>query len=228
LPSNNGFDDFFDGPSLENMHWLQRPSLENLASGWYPLPTVRSPWELFKDYGYRLEPSFALMFNNSEPMFVSEHLLPIGSTIPKTTSSSSQDLQVLSMSDMLEEAGEAGSVNSMQMFVQGRTVDGDFVHLDMELDEEPLTLDEIVCSIDSDSIIWVTKYLWVKTQIAVNVIPYTGRFPPLKKNNHVYVELLMPQSEEDQYNNGTRTEWFTIRCALSTIPHSHFAKASGS
>jgi hypothetical protein len=229
LPPNNTFDDYFGGPSLEDMCWLQRPPgvSEFFLSGWYPQPTIRSPWELFKDYGYRLEPSFALMFNNEDPSYVIDHLLPIGHSQLDQVFPNATDTRIFSMADMLEEAGESGSQMSRELFVKGKTADGDFVFLDMELDEEPLEMEEIICSMDIDSIIWVTPLLQVKTELMVHILPYTGKYPPLSKHNHAYVELLMPQSEKDRCNNATRSEWYTIRSTISSIPHSHFAKIGG-
>jgi hypothetical protein len=66
LPRNkwHDFDDYFGGPTLEDMMDLQRPGgLEAYPNGWDVAPTIRSPWELFKNYRFTLEPEFALMFN---------------------------------------------------------------------------------------------------------------------------------------------------------------------
>jgi hypothetical protein len=227
LPFNNNFDNYFDGPSLEDMNWLSRTqdgAFYIVAQG-HAQKSTRSPWELFKDYGYRLEPSFALMFNKSQPYFAAEHMIPIGDVEPKNPPSH-WDIQVLSMSDLLQDAGGIGSETSMKMFVKGLTEDGDYIYVDLELDHTPLSSNEVICSIDIDSIIWVTHLLKVKTQIMVHVLSYSGKAPPISRNNHVFVELLIPQSEMDQFNDGSQTEWFSTCHSLSTIPHSHFAKAS--
>lgn len=227
LPFNKDFDDYNNGPSLEDMNWLSRTqdgAFYVVTSG-HVQKSTRSPWELFKDYGYRLEPSFALMFNKSQPKFTAEHMIPIGDVEPMIPSSPHWDTQVLSMSDMLQEAGGIGSETSMKMFVKGLTMDDDYICVNPQLDHTPLSSDEVIFSIDIDSIVWVTHLLKVKTQVMVHVLPYSGKAPPISRNNHVSVELLMPQSESDQFNDGSRTEWFTVRHSLSTIPHSHFAKA---
>jgi hypothetical protein len=168
------------------------------------------------------------MFNNEDPVLTLEHLLPTGdmpSQSPRSFESYS-DAEALGMESMLIEAGAPGTQNSRQLFLQGMTDDGIYIQLDLEKDEMPLSPHEITCSIDIDSIIWVTHHVKIKTQLMIHVLPHLGRHPPISKNNHVYVELLMPCSERDQQENGTRTEWFTLHTSLSTIPHSHFAKVS--
>jgi hypothetical protein len=230
LPFDENFDDYYNGPSLEDMRWLSRTQdgpFYTITNG-IVQRTTRSPWELFKDYGFRLERSFALMFNRSMPEHTAEHMIPVSVDMmgPSTPRTPHWDTQVLSMSDMLRESYNLGCEISTKMFLKGMTAEGDYIHLDPELDSAPLLLDEVVCSIDIDSIVWVTHLIKVKTQIMVHVLPSPGKTAPISKNNHVFVELLMPQSEVDQFNDGSRTEWFTTRHSLSTIPHSHFAKVS--
>jgi hypothetical protein len=57
----------------------------------------------------------------------------------------------------------------------------------------------------------------------IHLLPDSSRIPHLAVHNHVYTELLVPQSEEDKARGG-RTEWWTHHNALSTIPHAHFGK----
>ena len=60
LPRNKrkDFENYFGGHDE-----LQRPGgLEAYPNSWDVAPTIQSPWELFKNYGYTLEPKFALMF----------------------------------------------------------------------------------------------------------------------------------------------------------------------
>jgi len=83
--------------------------------------------------------------------------------------------------------------------------------------------DEYLLFLDIDSINWITYKLWVLTELSIHILPYSGARPPIWKNNHVYAEVLMPQSELDRAKGG-RTEWFSIRKSLSAIPHIHFAK----
>jgi hypothetical protein len=233
LPRNKrrDFDDYFGGPTLEDMMELQRPGgLEAYPNGWDVAPTIRSPWELFKNYGYTLEPEFALMFNRQEPSMAREHLLPIGEPGPPPEDEEEDEEKVpimwetLGMEEMLAFAPAEGSLESMKMFVQGVMQDGKtLIKFDPTRDLYPLRSDEYFLSLDIDSIIWVTYKLRILTEISVHVLPYAGARPPIWKNNHAYVELLMPQSETDK-DTGGRTEWFSNRKSLSAIPHIHFGK----
>ena len=72
------FGDYFNGPCLEDLQMFRRQAgLDSQPRDWYAQPTVRSPWELFRDWGYRLEPEFALMFSTQKPQKVVEHCLPV-------------------------------------------------------------------------------------------------------------------------------------------------------
>jgi hypothetical protein len=80
LPRNRfrDFDDHFNRPSLEDLQMFQQQAgLDSQPLDWYAQPTVCSPWELFRDWGYRLEPEFALTFASEKPQNVMEHLLPV-------------------------------------------------------------------------------------------------------------------------------------------------------
>jgi hypothetical protein len=172
-----------------------------------------------------LEHSFALMFNNEDPVLTVEHLLPVGKVEPWPAHECA-DVETVGMEDMLLFDQHD---SSSRLFLQGMSSDGMmYLNLDLELDSAPLSVDEVTCSLDIDSIIWVTHHLKFNTFINIHVLPYEQRLPPIAKNNHVYVELLMPQSEADDFGNGERAEWFTVRASLSTIPHSHFAKVRNS
>jgi hypothetical protein len=231
LPRNKlqDFDDYYGGPTLEDMMELQRPGgLEAYPNSWDVAPTIRSPWELFKNYGFTLEPEFALMFNRQEPLMAKEHLLPVGElNLTPTLEEDDDDVcgwEELGMEEMLAMAPQVGSSDSMDMFVRGVMPDGHTpIKLDLTRDAYPLRFDEYLFSLDIDTIIWVTHEIRVLTEISVHVLPYTGGRPPIWKNNHVYAEVLMPQSERDR-DMGGRTEWFSNRKSLSAIPHIHFGK----
>jgi hypothetical protein len=222
------FDDYYNGPTLEDMMELQRPGgLEAYPNGWNVAPTIRSPWELFKNYGYTLEPEFALMFNRQQPLMAREHLLPVGEPVSFPEEDPDEKVrrcEEMGMEEMLALAPKESSFDSMKMFVQGVMEDGEtLIKLDPSRDRYPLRLDEYFLSFDIDSINWITYKLRVLTEISIHVLPYSGARPPIWKNNHAYVELLMPQSEIDK-DMGGRTEWFSNRKSLSAIPHIHFAK----
>ncbi|KIM72887.1 hypothetical protein PILCRDRAFT_15699, partial [Piloderma croceum F 1598] len=231
LPRNKlqDFDDYYGGPTLEDMMELQRPGgLEAYPNSWDVAPTICSPWELFKNYGFTLEPEFALMFNRQEPLMAKEHLLPVGElNLTPTLEEDDDDVcgwEELGMEEMLAMAPQVGSSDSMDMFVRGVMPDGHTpIKLDLTRDTYPLRFNEYLFSLDIDTIIWVTHEIHVLTEISVHVLPYTGGRPPIWKNNHVYAEVLMPHSERDR-DMGGRTEWFSNRKSLSAIPHIHFGK----
>ena len=78
-------------------------------------------------------------------------------------------------------------------------------------------------SYDIDSITLTTHKLKISGDVVIEVLTYSGRRPLIPKSNHTYVKLLMPQSEEDLKSAG-RSEWFSTRHPVSTIPHTHFGK----
>ena len=222
------FDDYHNGPSLEDMRmFAQMGGLESQPLDWFSKPTVRSVWELFRDWGYRLEPEFALMFACETPQKVIEHILPLP-TAPNIKKEGEEeeeeegpDVCVMGMSEMIEYAGGEGSTDSMNLFVKGHTFDGRQVKFDPSRDRSPVS--QWTLSSDIDSIIVTGRELKVLGDVDIQVLPYSGRTPPISKSNHTYVELLMPQSEDDLHSGG-RDEWFSTRHSVSTIPHTHFGK----
>ena len=230
LPRNKrkDFDDYFGGPTLEDMTELQRPGgLEPYPNGWDVALTIWSPWELFKNYGYTLEPEFALMFNQQDPLHAEVHLLPIGEPDSPAVADDEDKVsgcEVMGMGEMLACAPVEGSLESMNMFVQGFMPDEQtMIKLDPTRDLYPLRQDEHYISLDIDSVIWVTYYPKILTKLSIHLLPYSGAHPPIWKCNHAYMEVLMPQLEEDQ-DSSSRREWFFNRKSLSAIPHIHFGK----
>jgi hypothetical protein len=227
LPRNKrkDFDDYFQGPSLEDMRMFERMGgLESQPLDWFSKPTVRSCWELFRDWGYRLEPEFAHMFACETPQKVIEHILPpprMVEELPKTEEH--REICVMGMNDMLKAAGTEGSRHSMEMFVKGETTDGRLIKFDPSRDACAVPPSDYILSFDIDSIIITGDKLKLLGDVEIEVLPYSGRTPPIPKSNHTYVELLMPQSQED-LDEGGRSEWFSTRHSVSTIPHTHFAK----
>jgi len=217
------FDDYYKGPSLEDTRmFAQMGGLESQPLDWFSKPTVRSVWELFRDWGYRLEPEFAFMFACETPQKVIEHILPPPTTLDiEEEEEDGPDICVMGMIEMIEYAGEEGSRDSMNLFVKGHTFDGRQVKFDPSRDENPVFKWTLSC--DIDSIIVMDRELQVLGDVEIQVLPYSGRTPPISKSNHTYVELLMPQSEEDLLSGG-RDEWFSTRHSVSTVPHTHFGK----
>jgi hypothetical protein len=241
LPSNADFDEYLRGPTVEDvMDYIIRP--DNFPTNPYAMPTVRGPWETFKDYGYRLEPSFALMFNNQDPVYVKEHLLPVGKRDPGNahlenitgdyiitrngeiaTTVSVDDVVSMGMEEMLASAGNPNSETSLKAFVCGRLESGNYIHVNPEHDEIEVDDEDIVTSIDIDSMIWVTHQLVSRQALKVFVLPRIAKKAPIWRHNHVYVDILTPRSDEDKANSGSRSEWLSKSFPLTAIPHTHFA-----
>ena len=229
LPRNRqrDYDDYFNGPSLEDMRmFASMGGLESQPLDWYSKPTIRSCWELFRDWGYRLEPEFAHMFACQEPQKVIEHLLPPPSasiTLKKSETMECDDICEMGMQDMIDGAGAEGSICSMELFVKGLTADGRWVKFNPRRDAHNVPPSNYTLSYDIDSIILTSDELNLSGDVEIEVLPYSGRTPPIPKSNHSYVELLMPQSEAD-IEAGGRSEWYSISYSVSSIPHTHFAK----
>lgn len=63
------FDTYFSGPTLEDIRSLEDPVVTFPGNPYAALP-IKSPWSYFRDYGYRLDPSFAHMFYLQRPVKV--------------------------------------------------------------------------------------------------------------------------------------------------------------
>jgi hypothetical protein len=180
LPRNKqqDFNDYFRGPTLEDMMELQRPGgLKGYPNDWKVAPTIRSLWKLFKNYGYTLEPEFTLMFNRQEPFMAREHPLPVGE-LDVSSNDELQQCKVLGMEEMLAYAPAEGSMESMNMFVQGVMPDGHtLIKLDLTQDGYLLRSDKHLYSLDVDSMNWLSYKLHVLTEISVHVLPYSGARP---------------------------------------------------
>ena len=223
LPDIPNFDSY-DGPTLEE---LQDDSLDlnNFPLNPYAEPTKRSSWEYFKDYGYRLPRNFSNRFNEQNPLWVSEHLLPIPDFQQDAESSIriQNDAIEMGMQEMLDIAGPPDESRSLCAFVCGKTDDGQYIVLNPTRDEVVLEEDEIDITLDIDSIIWVTHNPDVEGSIKLFVFPQVQHHAPIHVNNHCYVELLWPQSTRDDFTN-RRSEWFTKPVPLSNIPHIPFGE----
>ena len=219
------FNDYFLGPSLEDLQMFSREGrLDSQPQDWYAQPTVRSSWELFRDWGYRLEPEFALMFASQKPQKEVEHLLPVpDDEEPPSDEEVEPGVEVMGMEEMLSSARLEGSKASMELFIKGQTLDGNLVRFYPIRDSCDVPLGNFVLSYDIDSINVMAHRLKVLGDVEIEVLPYSGQRPPSPKSNHTYVKLLMPQSEED-LQSGRRLEWFSTRHSVATIPHTHFGK----
>ena len=133
-----------------------------------------------------------------------------------------------SLDDILNfnHTGPLNSHESCTAYVQGLSYDSQdqprFIIMDLEKDAVRVPPKHVTISIDIDSVIWVTFQLSVKASVGVHVLPHYGKKPPIYINNHVYIDILCPRSDEDIASGG-RFEWFEKRVPVSHIPHTHFA-----
>ena len=232
IPWDNGYDEYETGPTLETLDpipdtiaLLAEPDLIYLAG------QVRiNPWVTFRDFGYRLEPDFAQAFYNIPPIMVKEHLMPAGLLAPGDDSIATQklrtgndaevtDLVLMGAQEMIDKADEEGSSS---IFLMGKTQEGQFVKLDLQRDAIIPT--RIVATVDVDSVVWLTRHPRFKHAINIFTKPVIRNKPPIYKHNHIYVDLLVPQSADDRQALGSRTEWYSRRFKLSQIPHIQLGK----
>lgn len=124
--------------------------------------------------------------------------------------------------DMLDEAGPMdGKTESQGVFVQGRSRDGKFIQFDLEKDSRDVETDDVLVSIDIDSVIWVTDKPQFNGSINLHLLPLQGDKPPFKTNNHVYIRAFLPPTKFDRENHQRSSK--LERYPLSSIPHTHFA-----
>ncbi|KAG2116293.1 hypothetical protein DEU56DRAFT_761564 [Suillus clintonianus] len=138
------------------------------------------------------------------------------------------DVEILSASELVESAQYDPPLQDEcrfghNAFVRGCTShrygDGPALYVDLERDAVSLSEDEIEISVDIDSIIWTTKVFRCKGSVGVYIVPPFQTKPGIYKHNHTYVEITIPQSEEDANSPGGRTEWLSKRFPMSAIPH---------
>ena len=122
--------------------------------------------------------------------------------------------------------GGVDSKASFDAFVRGQT-GNTYICVDFERDHVPLDTTNIGVSVDIDSLIWVTRKPRFRKSASIFLGPILDKEAPIRKHNHVYTEILVPQSEEDAGTLGGRTEWFSVPCALSSIPHTTFGTIGG-
>ncbi|KIJ57859.1 hypothetical protein HYDPIDRAFT_34731 [Hydnomerulius pinastri MD-312] len=138
------------------------------------------------------------------------------------------DVEIMSASEMLYCAGEVAnwpniSRDGHNTFVRGRLSIPDeeekYICVDLEKDGLDFNEHQIDVSVDIDSIIWTTKEFVCRDSIGVHMTPVYTSKPGIFKHNHVYVDVLIPQSEWDQQQLGRRTEWLSKKFPMTAIPH---------
>jgi hypothetical protein len=125
-----------------------------------------------------------------------------------------RDMCVMGAQDMINAAEEAGDDS---IFLTGKTQEDEFVQVDLQ--QDAITPQEIIHSFDVDSFIWVTPFPKFINSVDIYTMPLIRRKAPIGKHNHVYVDLLLPPSEDDALSLGARNDWWTRRFRLSQIPH---------
>jgi hypothetical protein len=214
---------------------------------------INNPWTTFREYGYRIEPDFAQVFYLPPPIMVKDHLMnpvvlhpteSVDMTESSQRSDSSQpdDVETLGSAEMtgrsrrgdpieyddLETLGateiilSAKDSESNSIFLTGKTPDGKLIKLDLERDS--VAPSEIQKVVDIDSMIWVTQYPHFSHSIHIFSKPVICSKAPIFKHNHVYIDLIVPQTEADRSSLGPRTEWWVKTFKLFQIPHLQLGK----
>ncbi|KAG2029292.1 hypothetical protein BDR03DRAFT_840144, partial [Suillus americanus] len=138
------------------------------------------------------------------------------------------DVEIFSASDLIDYAHHDPPLHDecrfgRNAFVRGRTShrfrDGPALYLDLERDAVRFSEEEIETSVDIDSIIWTTKAFRCRGSVGIYITPPFQTKPGIFKHNHTYVDITIPQSEEDANTPGGRSEWLSKRFPMSAIPH---------
>ncbi|KIN94046.1 hypothetical protein M404DRAFT_35452 [Pisolithus tinctorius Marx 270] len=239
---NRRFDEYEGGPVLESLH--QDHNCNKIVEEPYYRP---GRWTSFLDYGYRLLSSFNQMFYLGPPIRLSDHVLQVG--VPANYQSSHQisdhvtgnyslarqvphpsrvhvdDVVILGASQMIK-IGSSTSEHLMNTFVNGWHKDGCHICLDLDLDHKLVTPEELEVTVDINSLIWVTHSLQFNTLLPIYLGPIVEEKAPMHKHNHVYVDILVPQSEADSSAIRSCTEWLTMAFPLCGVPHTVFGSLS--
>ncbi|KAL4064649.1 hypothetical protein J3A83DRAFT_4376894 [Scleroderma citrinum] len=222
-PFDRTYDEYEGGPILESLHQDHNPY--EIVKEPYYRPGI---WSSFRDYGYHLLSSFMGVPNDYDSScqirdhVTGDYSLGQGCSAPRVLV---EDVVILSASQMIE-IGIADSNDLLDTFVHGQHRDECHICLNLELDHVILTSEDMEVTMDIDSLIWITCSLYFCTPLAVYLGPILEEKAPMHKNNHVYIDILIPQSEADAYAMGGRTEWLTMSFPLSGIPHTTFGALS--
>ncbi|KAG9023645.1 hypothetical protein FS837_005675, partial [Tulasnella sp. UAMH 9824] len=108
------FDDFNNGPVQEDNQTIPL-AIQNLPDNPYAQRIYSSVWSMFKDYGYRILPSFYQLFNKEPPHLLLEHLLPIPPPTLQTPSSDQDAISLTKLLSFMPTRSEA-----IDYFLQGR------------------------------------------------------------------------------------------------------------
>lgn len=131
------------------------------------------------------------------------------------------DLKVVGLREVLRRAEESDLVGSHNLFIRGCTED-ESVRITLDLEKDSLKNVTVEATIDVDSIIWTTTHPRTKTAVELLVAPTTARKAPIYKNNHAYVNVLLPPTDADRAQH--THPWEEIHLSHSAIPHTRFGK----
>jgi hypothetical protein len=228
---DRSYDRYYDGPTSEVLKRWQPIDLADANLVYFANRIVTPPWREFIDYGWRLLQTSFSMFHHRPPILVKEHLMPVGLHNPppfdnQHTAASGHadgvevgDVQVMSPSEMLDVARRD---RTNDIFLTGHTKDKKYVCVDIEGDAVVPESTEVTW--DIDSVIWLTRKPRFKMATNVYTTPQIRDRAPIWKHNHIYVDLLVPESQEGRDAEGIRSEWWEKRFRLSQLPHIHFGK----
>jgi hypothetical protein len=230
LPFQKTFDDYYDdGPTLMDLHPIPQSIMGYDTSLVYLANRITTtPWTLFKDYGYRLLRNFAQNFYLGNPTLFREHLCPIGLPNPPKSITAyhgerlGRDGTEIDINDLLHVGARglleiADGEQDDTVLLTGKTMKDQYILLDLQKDA--VRPENLMYSCDIDSLIWITRTPTFIGPFGIYAAPVIRDKAPIWKNNHVRVELLFPQSEEDREQGGMREEWWTKPFSLSNIPH---------
>lgn len=232
------YDDYERGPTLDILDPIPETvmQLAQLSLVYIAKKVITAPWTLFQDYGFRLLPDFMQMFLLGKPILVKEHLCPIGLQEPPIVYGEDQPVrtsrtgQEIIISDRrvcgaAELLGICDEMESDLPLLTGKDDQDNYICLDLQRDH--VIPQNIRTACDIDSLIWVTQCPEFKGFVNFSAAPVIRDRPPIWKNNHVMVELLYPQSEDDKLALGPRMEWQTKKFRLSRLPHVLFGHLDG-
>ena len=111
------------------------------------------------------------------------------------------------------------------VFLTGRTAENQYIKVNLQEDATNLGRTDLNYTCDIDSLVYVTASPRFAQAVEVFAAPVIRDWAPIFKHNHIYVDLLVPQSEKDRAEIGHgRNGWWTKRIQLSRLPHVLFGK----
>lgn len=243
LSSEMPYDDYENGPTSEVLDPIPNTilTLGEIDLIYLAEKIISNPWTTFLDYGYRLEQDFGHAFKRLEPVDAHRNLMPVGVKGPPSPPDEppfpfpelldlsrrgglyeSHDSCTLGIEEMIQLANEQ---RNNLIFLTGKVSSDSYVTIDLEKDAMPHESVQVEKAIDVDSIIWVTRHPRFSHSISIFTKPVIRHRAPIFKHNHLFVKLIVPQSEDDRLAQGARTEWQPRKIKLCNVPHVFFGKS---